>query len=43
MYCSRYNRSCEEALYSKCDVPKADGEQTGEECINCVFREVRNE
>ena len=43
MYCSRYNRNCEEALFLCCDVPRINGEQTGEECGNCVFCEVEDE
>lgn len=41
MYCSRYNRNCEEAIFLCCDVPRINGEQTGEKCTNCVFCEER--
>ena len=40
-WCERYNMSCEEALYSKCNVTSYDNStETGEECIDCIELEV---
>ena len=37
-WCDRYNMSCEEALYCKCDVPSTNNYiNTEEECIDCIF------
>lgn len=39
LYCSRYKKNCDEALYHNCDVPSSsiDIEEQLLECIECVF------
>lgn len=39
LYCSRYKKNCDEALYHNCDVPSSsiDIEEQLSECIECVF------
>ncbi len=45
MYCSRYKRQCEEALFLCCDVPTSstNKDEQIEECKECVFCEVKDE
>lgn len=45
MYCSRYKKRCEEALYHNCDIPSNynDIEEQIKECKVCVFGEVDDE
>lgn len=45
MYCSRYNRNCEEALFLCCDVPSNSNnkEEQLQECKECAFCEAENE
>lgn len=45
MFCSRYNKICEEALYHNCDAPSESisiKEQL-QDCVECAFCEVENE
>ena len=41
MYCNRYKRECEEALFLCCDVPSncISKEEQLQECQECVFSE----
>jgi len=41
MYCSRYKKECEEALYLSCDVPTSSNYINEEikQCQDCVFCE----
>ena len=41
MYCSRYKKSCEEALYFNCDVPTSSShiDEKIKECRDCAFCE----
>ncbi len=45
MYCSRYKKECEEALYLNCDVPASSShiDEEIEECQECVFCEGKDE
>ncbi len=45
MYCSRYNKNCEEALCFNCDVPSncTNSEEQLQECKECVFCEEKDE
>lgn len=41
MWCNRYNKNCEEALYYNCDVPSnsTDSKEQLKECKKCLFYE----
>ncbi len=45
MYCSRYKKECEEALYLNCDIPTNSSHIDEEirECQDCVFCEGKDE
>lgn len=45
LYCSRYKKHCDEALYHDCDIPSSsiDKEEQLLECIECVFCEEKDE
>lgn len=45
LFCSRYKKNCDEALYSKCDVPSnsMDIEEQLIECVECEFSEEKYE
>ena len=45
MYCSRYKKECEEALYLNCDVPTSCSyiAEVIRECQDCVFCEGKDE
>lgn len=45
MYCSRYKKNCNEAIYLNCDVPSNSSQNDEQmlECKECVFCEVENE
>lgn len=45
LFCSRYNKVCEEALYHNCDVPSESTsiEEQLQECMECTFGEVKDD
>ena len=45
MYCNRYRRECEGAVFLCCDVPSSciDSEEQLQECQECVFSEGKSE
>lgn len=44
MYCSRYKKKCDEALYLNCNVPTSSNyiDEQIMECQECVFCEVES-
>ena len=45
LFCNRYKKNCDEALYFDCDVPSnsIDIEEQLIECVKCAFSEEKDE